>query len=419
MPRFRRGEHLHQFRDHRAGQRAAGNDRRELPPLRGVAAASGINVKRNEVGHRDRNDRSDPYQGGQRRFEIHLVRVPVARLGDGIVDKVSGRAGHQHRDAHHEDPHQQLHLHRRALHAQQDERDQRHAGHAVGFESIRARADRIARIVARAVGDHARVARVVFLDLENDLHQVRTDVRDLGEDAAGDAQRRRAQRFADGKSDEARTRVIAGNEKQNEQHHQQFHADQHHADAHARLQRNLVNRIRFAAQPRKRRARVRKRVHANAEPGHAVAARNSQQAERQNDDDPEGFVVQQHAEVQHDHHRDERPQQHQEFALRDQVGFAGLVNQLGDFPHRAVYRQILQPRINRQAKNQPENAEKNSEEQQLVSVDSVQESHRRQVRQLQIRFAAHRFGRRLLRQCRHAAQQHRRRACRELPTRIA
>ena len=378
------------------------------------------NVKRYEVGHRDRNDRSDPHQRGQRRFEIHLVRVRVARLGYEIVDKISGRAGHQHRNTHHEQPDQQLHLHRRALHAQQDERNQRDARHAVRLETIRAGADRIARIVARAVRDHARIARIVFLDLENDLHQVRTDVRNLGEDPAGNAQRRRAQRLTDGKPDETRTRVISGDEKQNEQHHQQLDADQHHADAHARLQRNPVNRERFATQPRERRARVRKRVHPNPEPGHPEAARNSQQAERQDDDDPEGFVVQQHAEVQHDHHRDERLQQHQEFALRNQVGFAGLVNQVGDFQHRAVYRQIFQPRINRQAKNEPENAENNPEKQQLVSIDSVQESHRRQVRQLQIRFAAHRrFRSRLLRQCRHAAQQHRRRAGRELPTRIA
>ena len=50
------------------------------------------------------------------------------------------------------------------------------------------------------------IARVVFLDVEDDLHQVGADVGDLGEDAAGDAQRRRAERLADGEPDEARAR---------------------------------------------------------------------------------------------------------------------------------------------------------------------------------------------------------------------
>ena len=79
------------------------------------------------------------------------------------------------------------------VHAQQNEGNQRDAGDAVGLESVRARAHRIAGVVAGAVGDHAGVARVVFLDLEDDLHQVGADVGDLGEDAAGDAQRGRAQ----------------------------------------------------------------------------------------------------------------------------------------------------------------------------------------------------------------------------------
>ena len=99
---------------------------------------------------------------------------------------------------------------------EQNEGDQRDAGDAVGFKAVRAGADRVARVVAGAVGDHAGIARVVFLNLEDDLHQVGADVGDLGEDAAGDTQRRRAQRFADGEADEARAGIIAGHEEQNE-----------------------------------------------------------------------------------------------------------------------------------------------------------------------------------------------------------
>ena len=86
---------------------------------------------------------------------------------------------------------------------EQDEGDERDAGDAVGLEAVGRGADRVARVVAGAVGDDAGVARVVFLDVEDDLHQVGADVGDLGEDAAGDAQRRGAERLADGEADEA------------------------------------------------------------------------------------------------------------------------------------------------------------------------------------------------------------------------
>ena len=147
--------------------------------------------------------------------------MQIAGFGDGAVDEIGGRAGDQHGDAHHENPHQELHLHGGVFHAQQDKGDQRDAGDSVSFEAVGAGAHRIAGIVAGAVGDHAGIAGVVFLDLEDDLHEVGADIGDLGEDAAGDAQRRGAQRFADGEADEAGARVVSGNEEKNEQHHQQ------------------------------------------------------------------------------------------------------------------------------------------------------------------------------------------------------
>ena len=45
------------------------------------------------------------------------------------------------------------------------------------------------------------------------------------------------------------------------------------------------------------------------------------------------------AEVQRDDDRDENPEQHDELALRHQIGFAGLVDQLGDFEHGAMHGQ--------------------------------------------------------------------------------
>ncbi len=150
-------------------------------------------------------------RGCEGRFEVHLVGIAVTRLRHRFVQEVRHGAGNQHHDAHDEDPDQQLHLDMRIFDAQQDERDQRDAGHAIGFEAIRAGSDRVARIVARAVGNHARIACIIFLDLEDDLHQVGADVGNLGEDAAGDTQCGRAQRFADREPDKALPGVIARN----------------------------------------------------------------------------------------------------------------------------------------------------------------------------------------------------------------
>ena len=237
----------------------------------------------NDVSERDGDDRSEPDQRGERRFEIHLVGFAVAAFGDGAVQEVGDGAGDQHHDAHDEDPDQQLHLHGGIFDAEQDEGDQRDAGDAVGFEAVGGGADGVAGVVAGAIGDDAGVARIVFLDLEDDLHQVGADVGDLGEDAAGDTQCSRAQRFADGEADEAGAGVVAGDEEQNEEHDQQLNADQHHADAHAGFERNLVDRERLAAQSGEGGARVGEGVDADAEPGHAVAAGDADQAEHQND----------------------------------------------------------------------------------------------------------------------------------------
>src|SRR5690606_12303021 len=103
-----------------------------------------------------------------------------------FVHQVRSAAREDHHDANREQPNQELDLHRLVGHGQQDEGDERDTRYAVGLEAVGARANGIARVVAGAVGDDAGVARVVFLDLEDDLHQVGTDVGDLGEDAAGD-----------------------------------------------------------------------------------------------------------------------------------------------------------------------------------------------------------------------------------------
>ena len=97
------------------------------------------------------------------------------------------------------------------------------------------------------------------------------------------------------------------------------------------LQRDRVDRERLAAQAGERGARVGEGVDADAEPRHAVAAGDADQAEEQDDRDLRiGVELLQHAEVEHHDHADEDLEDQDELALRDQIGLARLVNQLGD-----------------------------------------------------------------------------------------
>ena len=57
---------------------------------------------------------------------------------------------------------------------------------------------------------------------------------------------------------------------------------------------------------------------------------------QEDDGDAHGFHMLEYAEVEQDDDGDEGPQQKDEFALRDEVGFAGLVDEFGDFAHGAV-----------------------------------------------------------------------------------
>ncbi len=93
-----------------------------------------------------------------------------------------------------------------------------------------------------------------------------------------------------------------------------------------------------------------------------------------------------HAEVQHDDNGDEDPQEEKELALRDEVGLAGFIDQLRDFPHGAVHRQVLQPRENRHAEQQAEDANHDAKEEQFVAVDA-QEGDLRKIRELEPCFA--------------------------------
>src|SRR5262249_5550752 len=133
--------------------------------------------------------------------------------------------------------------------------------------------------------------------------------------------------------------------------------------------------IRLHTQAAKFRPRVRKSINANAEPCHAVAAANSHNAEGQNNDYASRLVLEQKAEVQQNNHRNEDPQKQQKLSLRDEVGFAGLVDQFRHFAHGAMYGQIFQSRIDSQTESQPKNTKKDTDHEQAMAVHA-QKSHR-------------------------------------------
>ena len=109
--RVRRGEDLDELGDDRAGQRAAADDRRQLPPQVGVAAERRNQQVRQHVGEHHRDDRGQPHQrwSAAPRSSSSRRRRSLA-LGDRVVDEIRARRGQHHHHAHHEDPHQQLHL---------------------------------------------------------------------------------------------------------------------------------------------------------------------------------------------------------------------------------------------------------------------------------------------------------------------
>ncbi len=154
-------------------------------------------------------------------------------------------------------------------------------------------------------------------------------------------------------------------------------------------QRDGIARIRLAAESGERRARVGEGVHANAEPRHAVAAQDAENAKRQNDGQRHAHRVDrpQPSEVGQDHHRDERPQDHEELALGNHVGLAGLIDQLGNLAHGAVYRQVLELHVNGESEEQSEAAEDNSDQQNVVAIHA-EEADGGQIGDLKGRFTS-------------------------------
>ena len=99
--------------------------------------------------------------------------------------------------------------------------------------------------------------------------------------------------------------------------------------------------------------------------------------------------VQQHAEVERDDDADEELEDQQELALLDEVGLAGLVDQLGDLEHRLVDRQVLQLRVRSRRPNSRPERETTRPPRSSVWPSMPLERHRAEVGQHEVGLAAH------------------------------
>ena len=84
---------------------------------------------------------------------------------------------------------------------------------------------------------------------------------------------------------------------------------------------------------------------------------------------------------------DEDPENDQELALRQQVGLAGLVDQLGDLAHGRVDGEIAKPGIHHEAEDEAERGDAHTEHQERAP-SNPEERHCGEVGQHQACFAA-------------------------------
>ena len=372
MARRRGGKDLHQLGDKCASQRAARDDRGQLDPQ--GAALRCEDQPRHQVRCSDADNRGEPHQRAQRGLKVHCCGIAVSRRHDARVDRVGQSRSQNHGDTHGEHPHQQRCLKNGVIDGQDNERHQSHACHTVGFKTISGRSHRVACIIARAVSDNTGVARVVLVNFEHDLHQIRADVGNLCEDAAGYTQGRGSQRLTDGEADETGTGNVIGQEQQDDQHHQQFEGNEDHSNRHAGLHGDSMDRQRLAPQGGVGGARVGERVDADTEPRHGVGASHSQKRKCDHNEHLPPREADQNLVVDDDNCGDEDPQNQQETSLFLQVGLACCVDQLRDLQHGAVYRHLLELYVGGEAESQSKQADDQADNQQSLSRKSTDDS---------------------------------------------
>ena len=131
-----------------------------------------------------------------------------------------------------------------------------------------------------------------------------------------------------------------------------------------------MNGERTRAQARKRGTGVGNGVDPDPEPGHAIAARNADEAEQQDDGHSRPLVLQEQAEVDRDDAADEHLEQEDEPALGDEVRPAGAADQLRDGQHRLVCRQAPDAHVSDQSEQEAREAHAEAGEQECASVEA-------------------------------------------------
>jgi hypothetical protein len=145
---------------------------------------------------------------------------------------------------------------------------------------------------------------------------------------------------------------------------------------------------------------IGERVDTDAEPRDAVAARHSDEAEEQDDAHLEGREPardvtrgvdarhRERAEVHEHDGPDEDPEEDQELALLEEIGLAGLVDQLRDLGHGLMDRETPDSGVGGDPEHHAQDADDEPEQEKVVPVQPAREGHRVEVRQREIRLAS-------------------------------
>ena len=130
----------------------------------------------------------------------------VERLHDFLIGRFDEERADDGRDNRSAPQHQRVQhsVRAQAIDQQVAQHHGRDHGHGVGFEEIGRHACAVTHVVTHVVGDHRRVARVIFRDTGFDFaDEVRTDVRPLGEDTAAESRENGDEGAAEGEADQA------------------------------------------------------------------------------------------------------------------------------------------------------------------------------------------------------------------------
>ncbi len=182
-------------------------------------------------------------------LEIEFLRRSIEGRSDGAVDEIGNQGCNDHQDTHGKDPDDEGSGHLRICReCESQEGDEGDSGNAVGFEPICSGADAVPCIVTSTIGNDTGILGVIFREVEDNLHEIRSNIGDLGEYAAADPEGARAQRLADGKSDETGTDQFLRDEHEDADHEEELHAHKQEPHAHTGLEGNADDVGRLSCQ---------------------------------------------------------------------------------------------------------------------------------------------------------------------------